>query len=241
MPDLSVVIPAYREEALLASSMGRVQSWLAAAGIDGEVVLVTELSPDRTQEVGRELAKRYPNVVLLENEGNMGKGYTVKRGLLRSSAHRAAFIDADLSIPVEDLSSLLNRMDETGADAVVGRRAIAEGVSPVKVLLSWGFRTLNRLVNGMPLRETQCGCKLFTRAFIEDVFPLVDCDGFGFDVDVLAIGLARGWRIAEADVRRVPVAKTPSVRPFRDSWDMFWHLFRSRAAAKKYACSPEGR
>ncbi|MDO8941608.1 MAG: glycosyltransferase, partial [Desulfobacterales bacterium] len=61
MPDLSIVIPAYREEARLVPSMEKVQGWIAGSGLDVEVVLVTEASPDRTQEVARDLARQYSN------------------------------------------------------------------------------------------------------------------------------------------------------------------------------------
>lgn len=235
-PDFSIVIPAYREELRLPPSMEKVQAWIASSGMAVEVIVVAEASPDRTQEVARELAGRYPNVRVLENEERLGKGKTVTRGVLAAKAPLVLFADADLSIPIEEASTLLARRDETGADVVVGRRRQELDLPLKRRVLSWGFRTLTKAITGIPLRETQCGFKLFTRDFVQDVFPLVDSVGwgFGFDVDVLAIGIARGWTATDAEV---PVFhdERSTVDPVKDTWDMFRQLFRSRAAARKYA------
>lgn len=232
MPDLSIVIPAYREEDRLPGSMEKIQRWIEATGRDVEIVVVAEGSPDRTKEVARELAGRYGNIVLLENEARMGKGYTVRRGLLASTAPLAAFTDADLSIPIEDVENLLVRMAESGADAVVGRRLQADRLPLHRKMLTWGFRTATRLITDIPLKETQCGCKLFTREFIEDVFPLVEATGFGFDVEVIALGLSRGWAVTDAEVR-VYHDERSTVDPIRDSWDMLKQLFRTRVRVRE--------
>lgn len=240
MPELSVVMPAYNEAPRLEASVREVLAWAADSGVDMEIVLVAEMSPDATQDVARTIASKEPSVTLIENDGRMGKGYTVRRGLLAASGERRAFIDADLDIPVENLSALIERMDRTGHDCVVGLKG-QRGRPLMRQALTAGFRIATRIITRVRLRETQCGCKLFTAAFVEDVFPLVKETGFGFDVEALAIGQARGWAMTEAEVT-VRQDERTSINVVRDSWDMLLSLFRARRAAGRHAAAVrEGR
>lgn len=240
MPDLSIVIPAYREEDRLPPSMEKIQAWVAASGLEVEVVLVAEDSPDRTREVARNLAARYPNVVLLENEQRMGKGFTVIRGVLAATAPLVLFTDTDLSVPIAEASTLIDRRESSGADAVIGRRVQVTKQPLKRRIMGHGFRVLTRIIAGVPFHDTQCGFKLFTREFVQDVFPRVETIGwgFGFDVDTLAIGRARGYDIRDVRVEWHDDERS-TVDPLRDAWDMFRQLFRTRAAARQ--AGREGR
>lgn len=236
MPDLSIVIPAYCEEDRLPPSMEKIQRWIASSGMSVEVVLVAEASPDRTQEVARDLAARYPNIVVLENKERLGKGGTVIRGVLAAESPLVLFTDADLSVPIEEADSLLDHLAETGSDGVIGRRVQILKQPLYRRVMGHGFRTLTRLIAGVPFHDTQCGFKLFRREFVQDVFPLVENIGygFGFDVDVLALGLARGWHIEDLKVGWYDDDRS-TVDPVKDAWDMFRQLFKTRAAARRHA------
>lgn len=141
---------------------------------------------------------------VLRNEGNRGKGYAVRRGMLAARGERRLMTDADLSTPIEQLERLEARMDE-GHDVVIGSRALPD--SRIEVRQPWYRENMGRLFNlfvralTVPgIRDTQCGFKLFTAAAARDVFSAARLDGFSFDVEALFLARRNGYRIAEVPV-----------------------------------------
>jgi dolichyl-phosphate beta-glucosyltransferase len=125
--------------------------------------------------------------------------------MLAARGERRLLTDADLSVPIEDLSLLLARMD-AGADVVIASRALPD--SRVEVHQPFYRETLGRLFNLLVrllvvggLRDTQCGFKLFTARSAEECFFPARLDGFAFDVEALYIARRRGLRVSEVGVR----------------------------------------
>lgn len=141
---------------------------------------------------------------VLRNEGNRGKGFSVRRGMLAARGARRLMTDADLSTPIEDLPRLMARLDE-GYDVAIASRALPG--SNVEVRQSAYREAMGRLFNvcvrvlAVPgLHDTQCGFKLFTARAAEVAFGASRLDGFSFDVEALFVARARGFRIAEVPV-----------------------------------------
>jgi dolichyl-phosphate beta-glucosyltransferase len=202
-PVLSVVVPAYNEERRLPASLGRLLEYLERYEPSFEILVVDDGSRDRTSECVRALA--HPALTLVRNDGNRGKGYSVRRGMLLARGERRLMTDADLSTPLDELPRLAEAL-AGGAEVAIGSRA-ARGAE-IAVHQPWYREALGRLFNrGVRLlavrgiRDTQCGFKLFSARAAEEVFGVALLDGFSFDVEALFIAQSRGYRVVEVPVR----------------------------------------
>jgi dolichyl-phosphate beta-glucosyltransferase len=199
-PEVSIVIPAYNEEARLPRTIQRVKAFLD--GRPHEIVVVDDGSRDRTVVAAQDVAG--PGLVLVRNEENRGKGHAVRRGMLAARGERRLFSDADLSTPIEELGRLEACLD-VGHDVAIGSRAMRG--ARVEVRQPWYRENVGRAFNvfvralALPgLRDTQCGFKLFSARAADAVFGAARLDGFSFDVEALYIARQLGYRIAEVPV-----------------------------------------
>jgi dolichyl-phosphate beta-glucosyltransferase len=197
---LSVVVPAYNERARLPPTLHKIGTFLA--GRPHEIVVVDDGSTDDTAGAVREAG--IAGLVLLRNEGNRGKGYSVRRGMLAARGARRLMTDADLSTPIEELPRLEHAL-EGGVQIAIGSRALAG--ARIEVRQPWYRENMGRLFNlfvralAVPgVRDTQCGFKLFSAAAADTVFSAARLDGFSFDVEALYIARQLGYRIAEVPV-----------------------------------------
>lgn len=193
------MIPAYNEERRLPPTLERVRAYLAAGTQSHEIVVVDDGSRDGTGDVARA-----QGAVVVRNDGNRGKGYAARRGMLLARGRRRLMTDADLSTPIEDLPRLMARLDE-GYDVAIASRALPG--SNVEVRQSASREAIGRVFNlcvrvlAVPgLHDTQCGFKLFTAEAAEASFSPLQLDGFSFDVEALFVARRRGFRIAEVPV-----------------------------------------
>ena len=201
-PYLSVVIPAYNEAERLPQSLKRLHEFLRAWGRSYEVLVVDDGSRDDTARLARESG--LPGLTVLQNEGNRGKGYSVRRGMLAARGDHRLMTDADLSTPIEELPRLLATQD-AGADVVIGSRALPG--ANIEVHQPWYRENMGRVFNllvralAVPgLRDTQCGFKLWSARAANEAFAAARLDGFSFDVETLFVARRRGYRIAEIPV-----------------------------------------
>jgi len=203
-PNYSIVIPAYNESRRLPPRLESVIACIRANSWSAEVVVVNDGSRDNTAELVRNFAKQAPEIRLIENPGNRGKGYAVRNGMLHSLGEIVMFTDADLSSPIEEAPRLFSAIAE-GADIAIGSRWLETSRQTVKQPLYrrfFGrcFNAVTKAVMGLPFADTQCGFKAFTRAAAQTCFQLQTIERWGFDPEILFIGLKRGYRIKEVPV-----------------------------------------
>ncbi len=149
-------------------------------------------------------AKDHPEVRLLQNPGNHGKGYSVRNGILHSFGEVVMFTDADLSAPIEEADGLFAAI-AAGADIAIGSRWLERTRQTIRQPLYrqfFGrcFNGVTRAVMGLPYADTQCGFKAFTRAAAQTVFQLQTIERWGFDPEILFIARKRGYRVDEVAV-----------------------------------------
>jgi dolichyl-phosphate beta-glucosyltransferase len=247
-PELSIIIPAYNEENRLGRTLQRICEYFAGSGIqqhDLEIIIVNDGSTDRTADLAREFMLKMPNLRLISNERNRGKGYSVRHGMLEARGRIALFTDADLSAPIEESRKLLAAL-EAGNQVAIGSRAVNRNLIDVHQSLFREqagiiFNALVKLFTGLPFEDTQCGFKAFLREPSRTVFEKQRTEGFGFDPEILFLARHQGLRIAEVPVRWSHDSAT-RVHVLRDSLRMFgdlifirwnWFLGRYRTRAEK--------
>jgi glycosyltransferase involved in cell wall biosynthesis len=203
-PKYSIVIPAFNESARILATLESVVSCIRDCGWPAEVIVVNDGSKDSTAEVVRAFARNAPEVRLIENSENRGKGYSVRSGLLQALGEVVMFTDADLSAPIEEAERLFAAI-AGGADIAIGSRWLAKSRQTHRQPLYRQFfgRCFNlviRAVMGLKFADTQCGFKAFTRHAAQTVFQLMTIERWGFDPEILFIALKRGFWIIEVPV-----------------------------------------
>ncbi len=213
-PTLSLVIPAYNEEARLGRTLREVFAYLHAPAAASEVIVVDDGSHDATARVAEEAfaaATGHVSTKLIRLRPNGGKGYAVRAGLLAARAPIALFSDADLSTPITETPKLVGPIRAGQYDVVFGSRALDRTL--VGVHQPWAreqsgrfFNLMVRLATGLPYHDTQCGFKAFRLDVCRPLIAACAIDRFGFDVELLYVAHAAGLRLKEWPVRWNDVA-----------------------------------
>lgn len=239
---LSVVIPAFNEETRLPATLERVRAHLDRDGGNYEVLVVDDGSADGTAALVLERAQGWPQLRLLQLDVNQGKGAAVRRGMLEAAATRRLFTDADLSTPIEELSKLAVELDR-GAGIAIGSRAVPGAQVELhqprhRELMGKAYNRLLQMAALPGLHDTQCGFKLFSADAALSCFAELECQGFGFDAEVLLRARLGGIRIAEVGVVWRNSEGT-TVSSLRDGGGMLLELGRLRSRRRRLARVPQ--
>ena len=105
-PFLSIIIPAYNEESRLPDTLEQVFHFLGKQSFESDVIVVENGSTDRTFDVAQKFAEQHKSLRVIHNE-ERGKGSAVQRGVREASGKYVFICDADLSMPVEEISKFL--------------------------------------------------------------------------------------------------------------------------------------
>jgi dolichyl-phosphate beta-glucosyltransferase len=229
MPHISVVIPAYNEEARLPKTLASVYEFLANSGQTFEIVVVDDGSTDHTVDVVQDFGRHCDGVRLLSYAPNQGKGHAVRTGMLAANGDFLLLDDADGSSPITDLYRLEDAI-KSGADLAIGSRNMPESDKLVKTAKHRKHigNTFNVIVQSLLLpgiRDTQCGFKLFKHEVAHDLFSVSRQNGFAFDVEILFIARLRGYRTDEVAINWTNVAGS-KVNVVLDSLKMFIEVIR---------------
>ncbi len=203
-PKYSIVIPAFNESGRIPATLESVIACIRAHSWDAEIIVVNDGSTDNTAELVLNIGRTAPELRMIENPGNRGKGYAVRNGVLHSLGDIVMFTDSDLSAPIEEAERLFAAIT-SGADIAIGSRWLATSRQThrqplYRQFFGRCFNAVCRMVMRLPFVDTQCGFKAFTRAAAQTVFQLQTIERWGFDPEILFIALKRGYRIQEVPV-----------------------------------------
>lgn len=226
-PDLSIVIPSFNEELRLPASLEKIAAYVRENRPNTEVIVVDDGSTDRTAAIAESRRDRIPQLRVVSNGVNRGKGFSVRHGSLEARGAVVLFTDADLSSPIEEGEKLLSALESH--DVAIGSRAVDRSLIEVHESLFREFAGIifNRIVRiilRLPLVDTQCGFKAFRRERCRIIFEQQTIERFGFDPELLYLARHHGLSIAEVPVRwsHSPATK---VNMLRDSVQMFLDVF----------------
>jgi dolichyl-phosphate beta-glucosyltransferase len=223
VPELSIIIPSYNEEARLPATLDRIVAYVSRSGRETEVLVVDDGSTDGTAAVAESFREKLPSLRVVSNGVNRGKGYSVRHGMREARGRIVLFTDADLSAPIEEADKLMAVMDKN--DVAIGSRALDRSLISVhesrfREFAGIVFNTLVRIILRLPFVDTQCGFKAFRSERCRIIFEQQRIERFGFDPELLYLARHHGLHAVEIPVRWAHSPAT-KVNMLRDSIQMF--------------------
>lgn len=201
---LSAIIPAYNEEKLIKETLLETNDFLSGEGYNYEIIVIDDGSADNTSAILDGLKTAVKNLVIIKNEKNFGKGYSVRKGMLAAKGGFRLFMDADNSTSIDQIKNFFPFLKE-GYEVVIGDRSLKKSIilknqPAYKQILGNIGNILVRALVISGIDDTQCGFKCFSSKFVERVFPKLVIDGWGFDIEILTIARKFGYRIKSVPV-----------------------------------------
>ena len=228
-PLLTIVVPAYNEEGRLPTTLPQVVAFAESQNYPVEILVVNNASTDCTADIVREIAAEHPIVSLLY-QPVQGKGAAVRKGMLEGQGEYVFMADADLAMPIEEVSKFMPPTLSDYDVAIASREvpgAVRYNEPGYRHLMGRVFNLLVRLLAVPGIQDTQCGFKCFRREVAQDVLNVQKIDGWAFDVELLHIARQRGYRIVEVPINWY-YGEGSRVNPVRDSWNMLREVIRIR-------------
>jgi dolichyl-phosphate beta-glucosyltransferase len=249
-PSLSIVIPCYNEQDRLPRTLQRTIEFFGQLQQrrQVEIIVVNDGSKDGTVKAAQAVLNDLPAGVtctIIDYSPNQGKGQAVKNGMIAAKGERILFMDADYSVPMEDLVLAEDLLDK-GIDIAIGSRALDDTVlverqSFLREKMAKVFGLVQRTWLGLKLMDTQCGFKLFTKKAAHTIFPNVKLRSVIFDGEVLWLARRLKFSVQEFPVHwkhdpdsRITYTPKQAVKVFYEMLRIpSMHLGVRRAATKK--------
>jgi glycosyltransferase involved in cell wall biosynthesis len=222
LPSLSVVLPAYNEEANIETAVRRAGEVTDRLGLDHEVIVVDDGSSDGTADTVRRMRARDDRIVLVQHHRNLGYGEALKSGFGSATKDLVFLTDADNQFDLEELEDFLELIEH--ADVVAGHRVHRRDPWFRRVNgHAWNY--LVRTLYYVPVRDVDCAFKLFRREVFDGV--TLDSGGAMVSTELMVTLSRRGYRIVERGVTHLPrTAGSPGGADARVIVRAFRELFR---------------
>ncbi|MFA4890622.1 MAG: dolichyl-phosphate beta-glucosyltransferase [Candidatus Paceibacterota bacterium] len=207
-PYLSVIIPAYNEEKRITKMLNAVSSYLQKQPYTYEVIVVVDGAKDATADIARDFTVQIPNLKVIDRKKNMGKGYSVKEGMLAAKGKIRLFTDADNSTDISYFEKMKPLFDK-GIDVVISSRdqkdASGAGQEVPQSFLKRMMGNMGNLyiqIMAVPgIWDTQNGFKAFRDYAAEKIFHAVKINRWAFDVEALALAKKFDYKIGIIPIR----------------------------------------
>lgn len=242
----SIILPAFNEGSRIGPGLEKALAFIREQGWKAEIIVVNDGSSDNTAEVIRGFMREAPELTpqqakgglvggpevrLLENPGNRGKGYSVRHGMLNARGEVLLFSDADFSSPIAESVKLIEAIEQ-GSDVSFGSRWLLAEMqtrrqSLLRQFVGRAYNVLSRMLLGLPYKDMQCGLKAFNRRAAETVFTRQQIERWGFDPELLFIARKFGLKMTEVPVEWAHDDRS-KINPLVDGIKMFWELLRIR-------------
>jgi glycosyltransferase involved in cell wall biosynthesis len=195
---LSAVMPVYNEQVTLREVVAKV----LAVPLDIELICVDDGSTDNSRQILSDLQSNHPQVRVLLQPKNMGKGAALRRGIHEATGDYVIIQDADLEYDPSDYPALLRPLLEGKADVVYGSRFL--GSAPHRVLYFWhsvanrALTLISNALTNMNLTDMETCYKIFRREIIQSI-PIEE-DRFGFEPEITVKIARRHLRVYEVGI-----------------------------------------
>ena len=194
--DLSIIIPAYMEAALIEHSLATLADYLGQRHFGNvEVLVVTADSSDGTADLAESQAKLFHSLRVVHAGPRVGKGRDVRLGMFEAKGRYRVFMDADLATPLIHLDQVHDFASRNGEVLIAMRELGVIHKGLLRKTISLGGNLLAQLVLLPGIPDTQCGFKAFRADVAENVFGRMTILGWGFDLEILAIARKLRYKI----------------------------------------------
>ena len=238
-PDLTIVIPAYREAKRIGATLTELARFLHDDPVLGskhiELIVVAADTDDDTHGVVLAHRHLFQDFRLLRPGPKLGKGRDVRYGMLRARGKAVIFMDADLATPLKYLPEFYLR-HLAGHDLVVATRNLRRHhPNFVRRLVSNCGNLIFRFASGIWIEDSQCGFKLFSHHAAQTCFSRLSILGWGFDMEILAIAKAQKFKTSAYridDWTSKPGSTftesfvSNSIKSLRELGSIFWRRLR---------------
>jgi glycosyltransferase involved in cell wall biosynthesis len=201
---VSIVIPAYNEAEHIVATIEETIKTFNEFGCPWELIVIDDGSSDNTFEVLLELARKYPQQLIVnKNPFNIGKGRAIKKALHYVTGDYVVFLDADLDLHPLQVQTLFDIMRLDNADIVIGSKLHPNSVVEYPLqrrVISFIYYLLIRVLFDLPCHDTQTGIKLFKTEVLRKVFHRILVKKFAFDLEMLVNAYHMGYKIKEAPI-----------------------------------------
>jgi len=200
--DLSIIVPAYNEAERIPQTLKRLREYFSGQSCSYEIIVVLDGPSDSTRDVLKGMSGETEQFRCVDRTENRGKGFTVKEGMLKALGHVRLFTDADNSTDIAHFDMMRTLFDK-GYDVVIASRNPHDVPGAQETVpQAWTKRILGRIgnlfVQLLAVRgiwDTQCGFKAFRAEAAERIFSLTEIEGWGFDIEVLALARALNFKV----------------------------------------------
>ncbi len=205
-PYLSVIIPAYAEGELLGQVLSEIDQHLRRKNFRYEILVIVDGSPNNTGEVAKNYANRIKNLLVIDDDINHGKGYTVRQGFLQTKGAYRLFTDADGSTSIEHVDKFLQECQK-GFDVVIASRKIEGSVIEIhqpkcrELMGDLGNLLIRATLGLWSYPDTQCGFKMLSQNAAREIVPRMAVDRFGFDFELIILAHKLGFKVKQMPVR----------------------------------------
>lgn len=200
---LSLIVPAYKQEKTIVKDIRSIVKVLSKLPFRYEIIIVVDGFVDNTFKKAKKIER--PGIKILGYQENRGKGYAIKTGVKKARGDIIGFIDAGMDLSPAEISMMVSIMEWNKADIVIGSKLHPDSIIAYPTsrrILSWGYRTIIKLLFRLNVKDTQVGLKLFRKKVAKDVFPRIVVKAFAFDVEVLAVARLLDYdKIYEAPIK----------------------------------------
>jgi glycosyltransferase involved in cell wall biosynthesis len=230
-PELSVIVPAYRDRGRIVPSLRRLEAALDSTGLSWEVVLVVDGDAETREHAE---ACRSERVHVHAYSVNRGKGFALRIGMLHAGGELVTLLDSDMEIAPEEIGRMATLLRLYDADIVVGskRHPLSLVHYPrFRRFQSWCYQRLVHLLFRIRVSDTQTGLKMMRREVAQRVLGLAVVKRFAFDLELIALARRFGFpRIIEAPVIiDYKFSSTTNLRAvFNVLWDTAAIFYRMR-------------
>jgi len=229
--DLTLVVPFYNPGPRFSSHIAEIIKVLSDEDISYEIIAVSDGSTDGSENQLNIITAN--ELTVIRSLTNQGKGEAIRIGLSNGSGRYLGFIDADGDLPAKLLRAFIGVMKNENPDIIYGSKRHPESdvyYPPVRKLYSWGYQQLNRLLFGLPIKDSQTGVKVIRKDVLAEVLPKMVEKRFAFDLELFVVARQLGFtHFVEMPVTIIErFASTVSLRSVRqmlqDTLAIFYRL-----------------
>lgn len=205
--DLSIIIPAYNEEKKIEKDIREAFSYCKKAKLKAEVIVSTDGVTDKTNNIVEKLQKEFRELKLLAEEGKIGKGTAIKKGVKIATGKYIMFADAGLCVPYKFIKDGIGKIEE-GYDCALASRVSRKSIitKPQPLYRKTGsmiFGFLVRNMIGIPrdIKDTQCGFKMYKKAVARKLFTDLHTERFMFDIELILRAKKEKYKMVQFPVQ----------------------------------------